>query len=95
VRDFASVTAVANAVAVAQSAGWRTIVSHPSGGAEDAFVAEMAVGMGVSQIKAGAPCAPGRRLCGYSTWLCKFNQLLRIEMELGGEWEPGLLRKLH
>jgi len=50
------------------------MVSHRSGETEDAFIADLAVGLGAGQIKAGAPCRSER--------LAKYNQLLRIEEQL-------------
>ena len=55
--------------------GWGTMVSHRSGETEDCFIADLVVGLGTGQIKTGAPCRSER--------LAKYNQLLRIEEELG------------
>ncbi|HLC33295.1 MAG TPA: phosphopyruvate hydratase [Candidatus Nanoarchaeia archaeon] len=54
---------------------WTVMVSHRSGETEDPFIADLAVGLGANQIKAGAPCRSER--------LAKYNQLLRIEEALG------------
>jgi len=54
---------------------WNTMVSHRSGDTEDPFIADLAVGIGCGQIKLGAPCRGERT--------AKYNQLLRIEEELG------------
>ena len=54
---------------------WNVMVSHRSGETADSFIADLAVGTGVGQIKAGALCRGER--------LEKYNQLLRIEEELG------------
>ena len=62
---------------MAQDAGWGVMTSHRSGETEDTFIADLAVGLGTGQIKAGAPCRSER--------LAKYNQLLRIEAELGPE----------
>ena len=51
------------------------MVSHRSGETEDNFIADLVVGLGTGQIKTGAPCRSER--------LAKYNQLLRIEEELG------------
>ncbi|KAF4699417.1 hypothetical protein FOZ62_008603, partial [Perkinsus olseni] len=51
------------------------MVSHRSGETEDTFIADIVVGLGTGQIKTGAPCRTER--------LCKYNQLMRIEEELG------------
>jgi len=54
---------------------WNVMVSHRSGETTDCFIADLAVGLGTGQIKAGAPCRGER--------LAKYNQLLRIEEQLG------------
>eukprot|EP01105_Mastigella_eilhardi_P015058 TRINITY_DN3427_c0_g1_i1.p2 TRINITY_DN3427_c0_g1~~TRINITY_DN3427_c0_g1_i1.p2 ORF type:complete len:356 (-),score=135.58 TRINITY_DN3427_c0_g1_i1:80-1147(-) len=54
---------------------WGVMVSHRSGETEDTFIADLVVGMRAGQIKTGAPCRSER--------LCKYNQLMRIEEELG------------
>lgn len=51
------------------------MVSHRSGETEDTFIADLVVGLGTGQIKSGAPCRSDR--------LAKYNQLIRIEEELG------------
>merc|ERR1712222_308867 len=55
--------------------GWGVMISHRSGETEDVFIADFSVGLGAGQIKTGAPCRSER--------LAKYNQLLRIEEELG------------
>ena len=57
--------------------GWGVMVSHRSGETEDTFIADLVVGLGSGQIKTGAPCRSER--------LAKYNQLLRIEEELGSD----------
>ena len=57
--------------------GWGVMVSHRSGETEDTFIADLVVGLCTGQIKTGAPCRSER--------LAKYNQLLRIEEELGGK----------
>ncbi|CAI2170887.1 3010_t:CDS:2 [Funneliformis geosporum] len=57
--------------------GWGVMVSHRSGETEDTFIADLVVGLRTGQIKTGAPCRSER--------LAKYNQLLRIEEELGSE----------
>merc|ERR1719422_958599 len=52
-----------------------TMITHRSGETEDCFIADLVVGLGTGQIKTGAPCRSER--------LAKYNQLLRIEEELG------------
>ncbi|GAU38778.1 hypothetical protein TSUD_279310 [Trifolium subterraneum] len=58
-----------------KAAGWGVMVSHRSGETEDNFIADLSVGLASGQIKTGAPCRSER--------LAKYNQLLRIEEELG------------
>jgi enolase len=73
-------------VATARAAGWRSTIVYQAGEAGSAFEADLAVGLGVGQLRVtGAPCRHWERLCGYNQWLCKYQHLLRIEMELG--WE--------
>jgi len=55
--------------------GWGVMVSHRSGETEDTFIADLCVGLGTGQIKTGAPCRSER--------VAKYNQLLRIEEQLG------------
>ncbi|MGC8873070.1 MAG: phosphopyruvate hydratase [Chloroflexia bacterium] len=75
VNQIGTLTEAIEAVRLAQSAGWRVIISHRSGETEDAFISDLAVALGVGQIKAGAPCRTDR--------VAKYNRLLRIEEELG------------
>lgn len=60
---------------LAKQSGWGTMVSHRSGETEDTFIADLVVGLSTGQIKTGAPCRSER--------LAKYNQILRIEEELG------------
>ena len=60
---------------MSQAAGWGIMVSHRSGETEDTFIADLAVALTCKQIKSGAPCRSERT--------AKYNQLLRIEEELG------------
>jgi enolase len=62
---------------MAQEQGWGVMVSHRSGETEDTFIADLVVGLKTGQIKTGAPCRSER--------LAKYNQLLRIEQELGSK----------
>ena len=62
---------------LARSNGWGTMVSHRSGETEDTFIADLVVGLSTGQIKTGAPCRSER--------LAKYNQILRIEEELGAK----------
>ena len=61
---------------MAKKAGWGVMASHRSGETEDTFIADLAVGLSTGQIKSGAPCRSER--------LAKYNQIMRIEEELGG-----------
>ncbi|KAK3518909.1 hypothetical protein QTP70_014916 [Hemibagrus guttatus] len=75
VNQIGSVTESIKACKLAQSNGWGVMVSHRSGETEDTFIADLVVGLCTGQIKTGAPCRSER--------LAKYNQLLRIEEELG------------
>jgi len=75
VNQIGSVTESIKAHQMAKAQGWGTMVSHRSGETEDCFIADLVVGLGTGQIKTGAPCRSER--------LAKYNQLLRIEEELG------------
>ncbi|GAQ86695.1 enolase chloroplastic-like [Klebsormidium nitens] len=77
VNQIGSVTESIQAALDAKAAGWGVMVSHRSGETEDTFIADLSVGLASGQIKTGAPCRSER--------LAKYNQLLRIEEELGGE----------
>jgi enolase len=75
VNQIGSLTEAMDAAKLAMANGWKVMVSHRSGETEDTFIADLAVGLGTGQIKTGAPCRSER--------LAKYNQLLRIEEELG------------
>jgi len=75
VNQIGSVTESIEAVKMSKHAGWGVMTSHRSGETEDTFIADLAVGLSTGQIKTGAPCRSER--------LAKYNQLLRIEEELG------------
>jgi enolase len=77
VNQIGSVTESIEAVVMAKRAGWGVMTSHRSGETEDSFIADLAVGLSTGQIKTGAPCRSER--------LAKYNQLLRIEEELGAK----------
>lgn len=66
-----------DAIEMAKCAGYTTVISHRSGETEDATIADLAVAVNAGQIKTGAPCRSDRT--------SKYNQLLRIEEELGRE----------
>ncbi|XP_028826277.1 enolase 1b, (alpha) isoform X1 [Denticeps clupeoides] len=76
VNQIGTVTESMQACKMAQSSGWGVMVSHRSGETEDTFIADLVVGLCTGQIKTGAPCRSER--------LAKYNQILRIEEELGG-----------
>ena len=75
VNQIGSLTETFEAVQMCHRAGWRTVTSHRSGETEDATIADLAVAMNAGQIKTGAPARSDR--------VSKYNQLLRIEAELG------------
>jgi enolase len=77
VNQIGSLTETFEAVGLCQSAGWTAVTSHRSGETEDATIADLAVAMNTGQIKTGAPARSDR--------VAKYNQLLRIEDELGDE----------
>lgn len=74
-NQIGTVSETADAVRLAQESGLRAIISHRSGETEDTFIAHLAVALQTGQIKTGAPCRGERT--------CKYNELLRIEEELG------------
>ncbi|XP_019159828.1 PREDICTED: cytosolic enolase 3 [Ipomoea nil] len=75
VNQIGTVTEAIEVVKMAKDANWGVVVSQRSGETEDTFIADLSVGMATGQIKAGAPCRGER--------LAKYNQLIRIEEELG------------
>merc|ERR1712034_22539 len=75
VNQTGSVSEAIQASNDSKAAGWGVMVSHRSGETEDTFIADLSVGLNAGQIKTGAPCRSER--------LAKYNQLLRIEEELG------------
>jgi len=75
VNQIGTLTEAVEATYRALAAGWGAVISHRSGETEDTTIADLAVGLGTGQIKAGAP-ARGERIA-------KYNRLLRIEAELG------------
>jgi len=74
-NQIGTVTETMEAVEMARKAGYASIISHRSGETEDAFIADFAVAMGSGQIKTGSASRTDR--------IAKYNQLLRIEEELG------------
>jgi len=77
VNQIGTISESIAAVKSSKKAGWGIMTSHRSGETEDTYIADLAVGLCTGQIKAGAPCRSER--------LAKYNQLLRIEEELGEE----------
>lgn len=75
VNQIGSLTEALEAVQMAKQAGYACIMSHRSGETEDVTIADLAVATNAGQIKTGAPCRSDR--------VAKYNQLLRIEEELG------------
>jgi enolase len=75
VNQIGSVTESIEAAKMCYEYGWGVMVSHRSGETEDTFIADLVVGLRTGEIKTGAPCRSER--------LAKYNQLLRIEEELG------------
>ncbi len=84
VNQIGTLSETFDAVSMAQRAGFNTVMSHRSGETEDTTIADLAVAMGCQQIKTGSLCRTDRT--------AKYNQLLRIEEELGGlghYWDKG------
>ncbi|MDR3001449.1 MAG: phosphopyruvate hydratase [Fibromonadaceae bacterium] len=75
VNQIGTVTETLEAIKMAQKAGYGAVSSHRSGETEDAFIADLAVGTSAGQIKTGSLSRTDR--------VCKYNQLLRIEEQLG------------
>lgn len=74
-NQIGTVSETIDAIQLAKSAGMTAVVSHRSGETEDAFIADFVVGAGTGQIKTGSMCRSER--------IAKYNQLMRIERELG------------
>ena len=77
VNQIGTLSEAIAAVELSQRAGWTAVVSHRSGETEDVTIADLAVALNTGQIKTGAPCRSDR--------VAKYNQLLRIEQQLGGQ----------
>lgn len=80
-NQVGTVTETLETIRTAHQGGFRTVISHRSGETEDPSIADLAVGTLAGQIKTGAPCRSERT--------SKYNQLLRIEEELGSEARYG------
>jgi enolase len=76
-NQIGTLTETVAAITMARQAGWTAMISHRSGETVDSFIADLTVAMGTGQIKTGAPCRGER--------VEKYNQLLRIEEELGSK----------
>mgnify|MGYP003704083185 FL=1 len=76
-NQIGSLSETLAAIQMANRAGWTAVVSHRSGETEDTTIADLAVATNAGQIKTGAPCRSDR--------VARFNQLIRIEQELGGQ----------
>ena len=74
-NQIGTVSETLDAIAVAQANGYTAVISHRSGETEDSMIADLAVATGVGQIKTGSASRTDR--------ICKYNQLLRIEEQLG------------
>jgi len=98
VNQIGTISESIQAAQLSQSDGWGVMISHRSGETENTVIADLAVALGVGQIKTGAPARSER--------VAKYNQLLRIEEELGdqatyagekglsaGHEPPAILRK--
>jgi len=82
VNQIGTLTETLEAIDMARAAGYLSVISHRSGETEDTFIADLAVGTGAGQIKTGSASRTDR--------VAKYNQLLRIEEQLGGAAEyPG------
>ena len=82
VNQIGTLTETLETIGLARANGYAAVMSHRSGETEDTTIADLAVATGVGQIKTGAPSRSDR--------VAKYNQLLRIEEELGGRAEyPG------
>lgn len=81
-NQIGTLTETLEAIEMARAAGYLSVISHRSGETEDTFIADLAVGTGAGQIKTGSASRTDR--------VAKYNQLLRIEQQLGGAAEyPG------
>jgi enolase len=90
-NQIGTLTETVETVRLAHRFGYRTVISHRSGETEDVTIAHLAVGLGIGQIKTGAPCRGERT--------AKYNELLRIEEVLGVQADyagtlPGLFRSV-
>jgi len=80
-NQIGTLTETFEAINMARAAGWTAVISHRSGETEDSTIADLAVATGVGQIKTGSLCRTDR--------ICKYNQLLRINEDLGPSAQYG------
>ncbi len=80
-NQIGTLTETIEAIKMAQAARWTAVVSHRSGETEDTTIADLTVALNTGQIKTGSVCRTDR--------ICKYNQLLRIEEQLGRNAEFG------
>ena len=87
VNQIGTLTEAFDAIELAKTSEYKTVISHRSGETDDTFIADIAVAFGSGQIKTGAPCRSER--------VAKYNQLLRIEEMLGDSavYENPFLKK--
>ncbi len=83
VNQIGTLSEAMETIVTAKQAGYRAVVSHRSGETEDSFIADLSVALNCGQIKTGAPCRSERT--------AKYNQLLRIEEEVGSVVKDGPL----
>ena len=81
VNQIGTLTETLDAIRMASEAGYTSVISHRSGETEDTFIADLVVATGTGQIKTGSASRTDR--------ICKYNQLLRIEEELGASAKFG------
>jgi len=84
VNQIGTLTETLEAIQMAKDAGYTAVISHRSGETEDTTISHLAVATGVGQIKTGSACRTDR--------VCKYNELLRIEEELGTKAKYGLTK---
>ena len=77
INQIGSISESIDAARLSLKSGWNVMVSHRSGETEDPYIADLVVGLGTGELKSGAPCRSERT--------AKYNQLLRIEEELGNK----------
>ena len=81
-NQIGTLTETLETIRLAKENGYNTVISHRSGESEDTFIADLAVAVDAGQIKSGSICRTDR--------VCKYNQLIRIERELGKKGKYSL-----